>query len=143
MKPTLMIALGLCGKVLVAGGLKRWSVWERPKSYPTWLQNGSAPDQIWACKRMKKMWKKQSFRHQGQCCKRCSRGWAEVPFSPGEAYGGGGCPPAASGHHMEQISTCSQQHLGLYQKQCTQQDWKRDCFLILTSGEAAAFEYCV
>ena len=37
---------------------------------------------------------------------RCSRHGTEALCSPGEAPRGAGCPPAARGHHMEQISLC-------------------------------------
>jgi len=38
---------------------------------------------------------------------RSSRHRAICRCSPGEPQGGAGCPPAARGHHTEQISICS------------------------------------
>ena len=39
--------------------------------------------------------------------RRCSRQTAAAPCSPEEAHGRAGCPSAAHGQQMEQISTCS------------------------------------
>ena len=33
--------------------------------------------------------------------------WSRSSCSPGEAYGGAGCPPMAHRHHTEQISVCN------------------------------------
>ena len=45
-----------------------------------------------------------------------------VPCSPGEAHGRTGCAPTACGHHMGQISTCSQ---GGGQGAAVDEAWRR------------------
>lgn len=124
-------------KVLAAGKLKVWPVWEKPRSCckadksqlrstlvwrhttvqsPATTEAGCASERadlrkgnlLWTSSWLKAV-REAALRPPGseQEDKRYSRHEAEAPCCTGEAYSGAGCPHTARGHCTEQISTYS------------------------------------